>query len=285
VQNFCGEFRYNLVADESQHNSWRTACSRTSIHHNVFTHYGGHGSGDSGIVWLYQGEASVSFENNTVHGGGVYTEPVIRLDGGSSVASFQRNIVAAFTGTGPLLASSTRKTVAVANANDWFVGGAQIYQIGVVTSLGNDTTADPQFAFTPDTVYRIDEGAVWLRQVTTFGVLGYYRSMFTPTNPAVAGLGRVQCHDLDVENRTTIRARCRSQSVFGNSTTWREMKTNRHVRCRGVPWNSGLRSYAPIKVRRPMTTNRSGGLSYARTGINLVSEAETVVWSDWKLPG
>jgi hypothetical protein len=191
VQNYCGEFRYNLLVDQSRHNTWRTAGNGTVIHHNVFTHLGDHGTGDSGILWLYQGETNISISNNTFHGGGIYTEPVVRLDGGSGLTFFRNNIVSAFTGVGPLLASSVAGVVGTANYNAWYVDAAQAYQPGVVTSApgSNDVAINPQFAGIPDTEYRIDEGSVWLRQFTVFDVLGYYRSVFRPSSTAFIDTG------------------------------------------------------------------------------------------------
>ena len=183
VQNFCGEFRYNLIVDEGQHNSWRTSCSGTSIHHNLFTHTGDHGTGDSGILWFYQGESGIAFYNNTLNGGGIYDKPVLRLDNAASLSSYRNNVATAFTGSGPLVASGVAGVIASADYNAWSVGGAQRYGTGVVVgSPGQHDTGSATFAAADDSVYRIDEGLLWLRQSSAFDVLRYYRSLFTPAS-------------------------------------------------------------------------------------------------------
>jgi hypothetical protein len=199
LQNFGGEFRYNLMVN-SGHDFVRSSQDNAKYHHNIFVHAQAPNSGFDGAIFLYAGETGVVFDNNTLDVGGDVADfdaPAIVLGASSvSVASLRNNVFTRFKNT---VGWSTRALVAggenegsvsaprvmKADYNAWHNPDATQtakYQANIVSgSSSNDVTAEPMFSGElPEVPYKIGEGSVWLRTYGVSGVLAYYRSLYTP---------------------------------------------------------------------------------------------------------
>jgi len=199
LQNFGGEFRYNLMVN-SGHDFIRSSQDNARYHHNLFVHAQAPNSGFDGAVLFYGGESGVVFDNNTVDVGGDvadYDAPALVLSAANvSVASLRNNVFARFKNT---VGWSTRALVAggdnegsvaaprvtSAGHNAWHNPGAtqtMNYLPGIVSGTpSGDVTTDPMFSGeVPEVPYKVPEGSVWLRKYGVSAVLAYYRSLYTP---------------------------------------------------------------------------------------------------------
>lgn len=196
VQNFGGEFRYNLVVD-SGHDFWRGAANGTQIHHNLFVHASGINTGYDGAFKLYGSETGVSVYNNTLDAGGAlgaFDGPAFHLDSGTLIESIRNNL---FTRFQPVLASwggawvsapggvAATARVTSADYNGWYNPQAPAstrYLSGIVAAApgAHDVQADPQLAGAPEVPYRISEGCLWENRCTIGEVLAHYRDLYEP---------------------------------------------------------------------------------------------------------
>jgi hypothetical protein len=198
VQNFSGEFRYNLIVD-SGHEWVRGLGTNTKLHHNLFIHASNGGGVNSGI-WLYKDslgeEKNVSIYNNTFDGGApsvqAFAAPVIDVSTGCGLASLCNNI---FTGgTVPEnwprvnrkpIVSGDAGCIAAADYNCFFnpnAGKVPNYLDGLVTSkVGeHDVNSDPGFTRGGVYPFPINQADVWNRTCTVSQVLAYYRARYAP---------------------------------------------------------------------------------------------------------
>jgi hypothetical protein len=189
-QNIGGEVRYNLSVDDAGHDSWRTIKPNTKIHHNLFTYPASPNSGFLGMLMTYQGESGIDIYNNTFDTAGAtsaYNAPAIAIGTGSVFASVRSNLFQNFSD----VANTPIGTVAGPSAglrsadyNDFWnlrMTTTPHYSIGLVTPGSHDKAANPLLAGALDVPYKVDEGLIWLRQLTVWQVLAYYRATYTPT--------------------------------------------------------------------------------------------------------
>src|SRR6185503_1606998 len=83
VQDFGGEFRYNLVVN-SGHDWFRTAASGARFHHNVLIHSTKPDGGFNGGFLFYQAETGLVIDHNTFDGGGEigdFWAPIVNAGG------------------------------------------------------------------------------------------------------------------------------------------------------------------------------------------------------------
>ncbi len=193
MQSFSGEFRYNLIADEDGHNVFRDIGSNTKIHHNVFTNYSGPSSGSNGALWTYLGQTGIEVYNNTFDYGGStahYNSPAINIDSSARFSSVRSNSFTNFTDTGSTYGNAFvygngSGLLTSADYNAFYNPSAPNttrYSSGLVQNTPgvHDVLSNPNFSGVADSVYRIDEGLVWLRSFKPVDVLSYYRSLYTP---------------------------------------------------------------------------------------------------------
>jgi hypothetical protein len=207
VQNFGGEFRYNLVVD-SGHQWVRGLGSNTKVHHNLFIHTN-HGGGIGSGIWMYKDslgeEKNVAIYNNTFDGGApdvkAFESPFVDVSANCSVATLRSNVFANATVPDnwpavkrkPIIAGDPG-CIASSDYNCFFNPKAEKapnYLDGVIPGKAgeHDVNADPKFAQGGIYPYRINDGAVWNREYKVSQILAYYRERYAPAagSPLAAG--------------------------------------------------------------------------------------------------
>ncbi len=196
IQNFGGEFRYNLAID-SGHNFWRGSASGTRIHHNVFAHASGTNTQYDGAIMVYGGESGLDIHNNSFDAGGsagAYDAPVFNIGAGSVFSSIRNNLFTAFSEVpasfGKALVSTDSGAVASprvvsADYNGWFnplAPNSARYLPGMVQNPAgvHDVQANPRLSGQAEMPYRVSKGCVWLGLYTTGQVLSRYRQIYRP---------------------------------------------------------------------------------------------------------
>lgn len=201
LQNFGGEFRYNLIID-SGHDFIRSSQTGARYHHNVIVHSEAANDEYDGAMLIYSTETNIAFDNNTVDAGGelaAFNAPVIVAKAPKlAFASLRNNVFSQFVDTNSNWLSKSfiagdlgEKTVgtprvAVADYNAWYNPAATNtghYTSGIVASTAgaHDVSDAPMFnGAVPQAPYQVDEGAVWLRKYGVSQVLAYYRALYTP---------------------------------------------------------------------------------------------------------
>jgi hypothetical protein len=196
VQNFGGEFRYNLVVD-SGHTFWRSSANGTLIHHNLFVHATGTNTEYDGAIQVYNGESALDIYNNSFDLGGAtgaFDAPVFNIGAGSLFHSIRNNLMMnstnvkttngrAFVSTADGTLSSAR--VISADYNAFFnplANNTSRYLAGIAqNSPGtHDVQADPKLSGSNEIPYKISEGCIWLGEDTTGRVLSHYRDLYRP---------------------------------------------------------------------------------------------------------
>ena len=195
VQNFGGEFRFNLLID-SGHNFWRSAQDDAQIHHNVFSNASGPNSGYDGALYVYSGESGLNIYNNTFDVGGAtgqFDAPAFNIGQGSLFQSIRNNLFVGFSdinGFGKAFVSApngsiTSARVTSADFNAWFnplAPHAVHYLPGIVAGTPgvHDVTGDPKLSGAPEIPYRIAESCIWIGSCTVAQVLEHYREVYRP---------------------------------------------------------------------------------------------------------
>lgn len=188
VQGFGGDFRYNLVIDEGDHDAMRTLQSNTTIHHNVFQEPAVPGATANGSVLTYSGESGVSVYNNTFDYGDAaanYRAPAILAGAGATWSTISSNLFTHYAETagGALVAGDGVVSTADYNAFWNPLQGATLhYKAGFVQTApgGHDVTSDPTLTDSTPSAYAVNEGAIWNRTLTVSQVLTSYRARYAP---------------------------------------------------------------------------------------------------------
>ncbi len=196
VQNFGGEFRYNLVVD-SGHTFWRGSVDGTRIHHNIFTNASGPNTAYDGVIQVYEGESGLSIFNNTFDGGGqtgLFDAPVLNIGPGSLFQSVRNNLMIGFdtvdTGAGHALVSADTTSVSSsritsADYNGWYnplAQGTPRYLPGLVKGApgSHDIQSDPLLTHPAPLPYPVQEGCIWLGKESSAKVLSVYWRTYQP---------------------------------------------------------------------------------------------------------
>jgi hypothetical protein len=188
VQNFGGEFRYNLVVN-SGHDWFRTARDRAQFHHNVIIHSTVPDGAFNGGFLFYQSEKGIEIYHNTFDGGGdvgMFNAPVVAAGGTTEVRSFRANIVQNFDALqskGYVHGEGAR--FVRADYNCFFNprgGTTSNYSSGsVINAPGeHDVVADCALGAGNEIPYAQPEGDIWNGRYGVSKVLAYYRNRFTP---------------------------------------------------------------------------------------------------------
>jgi hypothetical protein len=170
------EFRYNLVLDAGH--QWLWAAANGSIHHNVFIG----GDADVGGIYVLYDAPNVRFFNNTIDG----------LLGNAMVTAIKLQSGALTAHSNAFLNVPRAPTVAVeggmltADYNAFFNPQTTHYSDGRKPAHDLSGT-DAKLADPPDTLFDLDEAAIWKRTLTTANVLSAYRARYTPqpTSPLI----------------------------------------------------------------------------------------------------
>jgi hypothetical protein len=232
VQDFGGEFRYNLVVD-SGHTFWRGSANQTLIHHNLFVHATGTNTGYDGGIQVYSGESGLVIYNNTFDVGGStgdFDAPAFSIGSGSLWQSIRNNLFMNFSDI------SSGKGRSFVSAPDGTVSGARVtsadynafynplapsslrYLPGIVqnTAGAHDVQANPKLSGANEIPFKISSGCIWLGQDTTGRVLSHYRDLYRPAtgsplinagnpadgaNTAIGGVGPDTSNPLDLFGR------------------------------------------------------------------------------------
>lgn len=192
LQSLGNEVRFSVVIDDGGHASWRTPLPNTKIHHNIFNYVAGPNSGFSGMIQDYKGYGGFEIFNNDFDAGGAfaqYNNSTVRTGPGSVWKSFRSNVVQNFS---DVAASATPvgsvagdpNGLQYADYNLWnnplITAATPHYSPGLVTPGGHEKTMAPLFTGTLDSPYLVDEGLIWLRKLSVWQVLGYFRKKNTP---------------------------------------------------------------------------------------------------------
>jgi hypothetical protein len=196
VQNFGGEFRYNLVVD-SGHNFWRSSQDGTSIHHNVFAHANGPNTGYDGAIRTYGDETGIDVYNNTFDAGGAvagFDAPALTIGSQSFFGSVRNNLFVNFSEVQSSLGRAFLSAadgpvgsprVASADYNAWhnpLAPTSARYLAGLVqgTPGAHDVLGNPQLSGAPEIPYRVSQSCLWLRTCSIGEVLAHYRGLYRP---------------------------------------------------------------------------------------------------------
>jgi hypothetical protein len=196
VQNFGGEFRYNMVVD-SGHTFWRGSVNGTLIHHNLFVHATGTNTQYDAAIQVYGGESGLVIYNNTFDVGGStgdFDAPAFSIGAGSLFQSIRNNLFTnfsdikasnghAFVSTADGTVSAPRVSSADYNAFYNPLAPSSIrYLSGIVQNApgAHDVQADPRLSGANEIPFKISQGCIWLGQDTTGRVLSHYRDLYRP---------------------------------------------------------------------------------------------------------
>jgi hypothetical protein len=184
IEEFVGEFRYNLLVDNINHSFFRGARANTKIHHNIIVNVG--------YQRLYEPSGGVissssDFYNNTVDVGGRqlgwFSTPFVAS---GLLQNVRNNVLTGFAyqSATPLFAAGT---VAGANYNCFFNPDTTFATPYADAGLGaNDcggaAGSNPRFAQPRSIPFPIGDGDVWLRRVTISQILALYRGIYTPSS-------------------------------------------------------------------------------------------------------
>jgi hypothetical protein len=158
------EFRYNLVLDAGH--EWLWPEPGGSIHHNVFSG----GDNDVGGIFLTYDFSGIDVYNNTLDGGNGWNTAVALQMGSMNVHS--NAFVNVPDGTTVDVTGGTL----TADYN-FFDNPQNNYSDG--RTPAHDVGGAARLAM-PTTTFDLDESVIWNRGTTVVGVLGLYRTRYTP---------------------------------------------------------------------------------------------------------
>jgi hypothetical protein len=185
IQNFDGEFRYNLLVDNINHAFFRGGKATAKIHHNVLVNVG--------YKRLYEPSGGLetlsgAFTNNTIDGGGQQLGwfDTAFVNGGK-LSSARNNVFVGFAyqNTTDIF---TAGTIASADYNCFFNPDTTHLVrygdsgFGAHDCSGGNTGSDPRFAQARIVPFPIGDGDVWLRHVGISQILALYRGIYTPAS-------------------------------------------------------------------------------------------------------
>ena len=185
VQDFVGEFRYNLLVDNINHAFIRSAKANTKIHHNVLVNVGYQRiyEPSGGVI-----TSSSDFYNNTVDVGGrplgwISSTPFVAS---GTLLNVRNNVLTgfAFDSATALFAAGTAPGAdynCFFNPDTTFATRYADSGLGA-HDCGGAAGSNPRFAQPRSVPFPIGDGDVWLRRVTISQILALYRGIYTPAS-------------------------------------------------------------------------------------------------------
>jgi hypothetical protein len=167
VRGASGEFRYNLILEAGH--QWLWPAANASVHHNVFSA----GENDEGGIFLTYNFSGIKIFNNTVDGFQNWKSGVEVHDGAMAVTSN------AFVNVPSAPTINITGGTVTANYN-FFDRTTSNYSDGRARPANDVTAADALLTNPPTRTFDLDEAVIWQRGTTTAGVLGIYRTRYTP---------------------------------------------------------------------------------------------------------